>query len=105
MSAVKTKGLSVLRRIGGFWVAAPGENDAGKSRFERWWRPLFGYAVSLTWVLHMLTLCRVVWEDNPPRPRNYYGLSRNHVSVECGARCAGYFGCQRNAEKTPPPVV
>ena len=68
MSAVKTKGLSVLRRIGGFLVAAPGENDAGKSRFERWWRPLFGYAVSLTWVLHMLTLCRVVWEDNPRAP-------------------------------------
>lgn len=44
MSAVKTKGLSVLRRIGGFLVAAPGKNDAGKSRFERWWRPLFGYA-------------------------------------------------------------
>jgi len=58
----------VLRRIGGFLVAAPGENDAGKSRFERWWRPLFGYAVSLTWVLHMLTLCRVVWEDNPRAP-------------------------------------
>lgn len=31
MSAVKTKGLSVLRRIGGFLVAAPGENDAGKA--------------------------------------------------------------------------
>ena len=42
MSAVKTKGLSVLRRIGGFLVAAPGENEAGNSRLERWWRPLLG---------------------------------------------------------------
>ena len=37
-------------------------------RFERFWRPLFGYAVSVTWVLHMLTICRVVWEDNPRAP-------------------------------------
>ena len=38
------------------------------SCFERFWRPLFGYAVSLTWVLHMLTICWVVWEDNPRAP-------------------------------------
>lgn len=61
----RTVGPAPHRRI---LVAAPGKNDAGKSRFERWWRPLFGYAVSLTWVLHMLTLCRVVWEDNPRAP-------------------------------------
>ena len=66
MSVVKKTGLSALRLIGGFFAAASEEN--GKSRFERWWRPLFGYAVSLTWVLHMLTLCRVVWEDNPRAP-------------------------------------
>ena len=33
----------------------------GLNRFERFWRPVFGYAVSLTWVLHMLTVCYVVW--------------------------------------------
>lgn len=31
MSAVKTKGLSVLRRIGGFLVAAPGETMPEKA--------------------------------------------------------------------------
>lgn len=36
--------------------------------FERFWRPVFGYAVSLTWVLHMLTICYVVWSNNPRAP-------------------------------------
>lgn len=40
----------------------------GLSRFERFWRPVFGYAVSLTWVLHMLTVCYVVWSNNPRAP-------------------------------------
>ena len=42
--------------------------ESGLSRFERLWRPTFGYAVSLTWVLHMLTVCYVVWSDNPRAP-------------------------------------
>ncbi len=43
-------------------------NEKGLNRFERFWRPVFGYAVSLTWVLHMLTVCYVVWSDNPRAP-------------------------------------
>lgn len=44
------------------------KNLPAGSCFERFWRPLFGYAVSLTWILHMLTICWVVWMDNPRAP-------------------------------------
>lgn len=44
------------------------ENISGLSCFERFWRPAFGYAVSLTWMMHMLTVCYVVWSDNPRAP-------------------------------------
>lgn len=105
MSAVKTKGLSVLRRIGGFLVAAPGKNDAGKSRFERWWRPLFGYAVSLTWVLHMLTLCRVVWEDNPRAPEIIMALVETTSLWSVALGVLGISVVRETPKKTPPPVV
>lgn len=44
------------------------ENLSGLSCFERFWRPTFGYAVSLTWIMHMLTICYAVWSDNPRAP-------------------------------------
>jgi len=56
------RGSAVLQCLNG----SDSETNAG--RFERLWRPVFGYAVSLTWVLHMLTVCHVVWSDNPRAP-------------------------------------
>lgn len=35
------------------------------SWFERFWRPVFGYCVSLAWFCHMLTICYVIISDNP----------------------------------------
>lgn len=35
------------------------------SWFERFWRPVFGYCVSLAWLCHMLTICYVIISDNP----------------------------------------
>ena len=55
-------GSGLLRKFGG------GADITGLCRFERFWRPAFGYAVSLTWVLHMVTICYVVWSDNPRAP-------------------------------------
>lgn len=48
--------------------AQTGGKSVRGGRFESFWRPLFGYAVSVTWVMHMLTICLVVWENNPRAP-------------------------------------
>lgn len=40
-------------------------DDKQTSMFERFWRPVFGYCVSLAWLCHMLTICYVIISDNP----------------------------------------
>ncbi len=41
-----------------------GETEMGQSGFERLWRPLFGYCVSLTWVVYIFTICWTALRKN-----------------------------------------
>ena len=34
------------------------------SKFIRFWRPFFGYSVSIAWLLNMFTICYVIWTDS-----------------------------------------
>lgn len=44
---------------------SPTGDSFHNSWFERFWRPVFGYCVSLAWLCHMLTICYVIISDNP----------------------------------------
>ncbi|MGN0913305.1 MAG: hypothetical protein ACI4OW_00245 [Alphaproteobacteria bacterium] len=53
---MRLKRLKFFRNLlGGIKFSPAGEE--GRSLLERFWRPLFGYCVSLTWVAYILTIC------------------------------------------------
>lgn len=53
---MRLKHLKKIRALFG-GINFAGEGGEGQSRFERLWRPLFGYCVSLTWVAYIFTIC------------------------------------------------
>ena len=64
MLVSKQNTLSVLSKLK-LWNMSPATHKRQGDKFERYWRPLFGYIISLSWLMHMSTMCWVVWSSDP----------------------------------------
>lgn len=103
MSVLKKIGMPAALKLSGDLLRKLGNKaEVGDlCWFERFWRPVFGYAVSLTWVLHMLTICYVVWSNNPRAPEIIMALVE---TTSLWSMALGVMGISvvQNARKSPP---